>query len=81
MFYFLGRALPGLSKSCCKRDTSLALSFPDFSLCFHCRQKSFFFSAAYVMLIFGTQHFMKERRGYKLRAPLTLWSLGLALFR
>lgn len=33
------------------------------------------------MLIFGTQHFMKERRGYKLRAPLTLWSLGLALFR
>uniref|UniRef100_A0A8C3CVT4 Elongation of very long chain fatty acids protein n=1 Tax=Cairina moschata TaxID=8855 RepID=A0A8C3CVT4_CAIMO len=42
--------------------------------------KSFFFSAAYVMLIFGTQHFMKERRGYKLRAPLTLWSLGLALF-
>uniref|UniRef100_A0A8B9DJV0 Elongation of very long chain fatty acids protein n=1 Tax=Anser cygnoides TaxID=8845 RepID=A0A8B9DJV0_ANSCY len=42
--------------------------------------KSFFFAAAYVMLIFGTRHFMKERRGYKLRAPLTLWSLGLALF-
>ncbi|NXK50142.1 ELOV6 protein, partial [Chauna torquata] len=43
-------------------------------------QKSFFFGVVYLMLIFGTQRFMKERRGYKLRTPLVLWSLGLALF-
>ncbi|NXC14120.1 ELOV6 protein, partial [Corythaeola cristata] len=42
--------------------------------------KSFFLAAAYVILIFGIQHFMKERRGYELRSPLALWSLGLALF-
>ncbi|KAF1557477.1 Elongation of very long chain fatty acids protein 6, partial [Eudyptula albosignata] len=42
--------------------------------------KSLFFAVAYVILIFGIQHFMKERRGYKLQAPLTLWSLSLALF-
>ncbi|KAM9284734.1 very long chain fatty acid elongase 6-like [Morus bassanus] len=34
-----------------------------------------------MILIFGIQHFMKEWRGYKLRVPLTLWSLNLALFR
>ncbi|NXL91192.1 ELOV6 protein, partial [Alectura lathami] len=43
-------------------------------------QKSFFIALAYVVLIFGAQYFMKERRGYKLRKPLALWSLGLALF-
>ncbi|KAM9281993.1 very long chain fatty acid elongase 3 [Cariama cristata] len=42
--------------------------------------KSLFFAVAYVILVFGIQHFMKERRGYKLRVPLTLWSLSLALF-
>ncbi|NXI66953.1 ELOV6 protein, partial [Anseranas semipalmata] len=43
-------------------------------------QNAFFFSAAYVALIFGAQNFMKERRGYKLRTLLSLWSLGLAVF-
>ncbi|XP_015722251.1 elongation of very long chain fatty acids protein 3 [Coturnix japonica] len=43
-------------------------------------RKSFIFSVAYVVLIFGIQYLMKDRRGYKLRTPLALWSLGLALF-
>ncbi|NWI18136.1 ELOV6 protein, partial [Crypturellus soui] len=43
-------------------------------------QKSFSFSVAYLILIFGVQHVMKERTGYKLRTPLVLWSLSLALF-
>ncbi|NXI46567.1 ELOV6 protein, partial [Galbula dea] len=42
--------------------------------------KSIFFVVAYLILIFGIQHFMKERRGYQLRVPLVLWSLSLALF-
>ncbi|KFV03014.1 Elongation of very long chain fatty acids protein 6, partial [Tauraco erythrolophus] len=42
--------------------------------------KSLFVAVAYVILIFGIQHFMKERRGYELRFPLALWSFGLALF-
>ncbi|NXJ90683.1 ELOV6 protein, partial [Corythaixoides concolor] len=42
--------------------------------------KSFFLAAAYVILIFGIQHFMKERRGYELRSLLALWSFSLALF-
>ncbi|XP_009956227.1 PREDICTED: elongation of very long chain fatty acids protein 6-like [Leptosomus discolor] len=41
---------------------------------------SVYISVAYLILIFGIQHFMKERRGYQLRVPLTLWSLSLALF-
>ncbi|POI27034.1 hypothetical protein CIB84_009216 [Bambusicola thoracicus] len=41
---------------------------------------SFLFAVAYVILIFGGQYLMKEKRGYKLRMPLALWSLGLALF-
>ncbi|XP_025066345.1 elongation of very long chain fatty acids protein 3 isoform X1 [Alligator sinensis] len=43
-------------------------------------QKSFSFSLAYVLLIFGGQYVMKERRGYNLRMPLALWSFSLALF-
>ncbi|NXO48943.1 ELOV6 protein, partial [Aramus guarauna] len=42
--------------------------------------KSLFFGIAYLIVIFGIQHFMKERRAYNLRAPLTLWSFSLALF-
>ncbi|XP_054687880.1 elongation of very long chain fatty acids protein 3 [Grus americana] len=42
--------------------------------------KSFFVVMAYLIVIFGIQHFMKERRAYNLRAPLTLWSFSLALF-
>ncbi|KAM7102938.1 LOW QUALITY PROTEIN: very long chain fatty acid elongase 6-like [Ciconia maguari] len=42
--------------------------------------KSSFFAVVYVILIFGIQHSMKERRGYKPCTPLTLWSLSLALF-
>ncbi|XP_034632736.1 elongation of very long chain fatty acids protein 3 [Trachemys scripta elegans] len=43
-------------------------------------RKSFSFALAYVLLIFGGQHVMKQRRGYDLRKPLVLWSLSLALF-
>ncbi|NXI98889.1 ELOV6 protein, partial [Psophia crepitans] len=42
--------------------------------------RSLFLSVAYLIVTFGIQHFMKERRGYSLRIPLTLWSFGLALF-
>ncbi|NXR75587.1 ELOV6 protein, partial [Pycnonotus jocosus] len=43
-------------------------------------QKCFLFSAIYCVLIFGIQHFMKERRPFNLRAPLALWSFSLTLF-
>ncbi|NWZ43003.1 ELOV6 protein, partial [Brachypodius atriceps] len=43
-------------------------------------QKSFLFSAIYFILIFGIQHFMKERRPFNLRVPLILWSFSLTLF-
>ncbi|NXR94140.1 ELOV6 protein, partial [Hypocryptadius cinnamomeus] len=43
-------------------------------------QKSLIFSAIYLILIFGIQHFMKERRPFQLRGPLALWSFSLALF-
>uniref|UniRef100_K7GG00 Elongation of very long chain fatty acids protein n=1 Tax=Pelodiscus sinensis TaxID=13735 RepID=K7GG00_PELSI len=43
-------------------------------------RKSFSFAVAYVLLIFGGQRVMKQRRGYYLRTPLVLWSLSLALF-
>ncbi|NXE94751.1 ELOV6 protein, partial [Menura novaehollandiae] len=43
-------------------------------------QKSFIISSIYLILVFGIQHFMKERKPYHLRVPLTLWSLSLTLF-
>ncbi|NWT08802.1 ELOV6 protein, partial [Vireo altiloquus] len=43
-------------------------------------QKSFIISFIYLVLVFGIQHFMKERRPFSLRAPLTLWSFSLTLF-
>ncbi|NXI28422.1 ELOV6 protein, partial [Sterrhoptilus dennistouni] len=43
-------------------------------------QKSIIFSLIYLILIFGIQHFMKERRPFNLRAPLVLWSFSLTLF-
>uniref|UniRef100_A0A8C3UZS8 Elongation of very long chain fatty acids protein n=2 Tax=Catharus ustulatus TaxID=91951 RepID=A0A8C3UZS8_CATUS len=43
-------------------------------------QKTFIFSTIYLILIFGIQHFMKERRPFNLRAPLALWSFSLTLF-
>ncbi|NXX33719.1 ELOV6 protein, partial [Nicator chloris] len=43
-------------------------------------QKSFIFSVIYFILIFGIQHFMKERRPFNLRVPLALWSFSLTLF-
>ncbi|NWH37044.1 ELOV6 protein, partial [Chloropsis hardwickii] len=55
-------------------------SFPDYSLFSTCRQKSFIFSVIYLILIFGIQHFMKERRPFNLRTPLVLWSFSLTLF-
>ncbi|NWU33150.1 ELOV6 protein, partial [Hylia prasina] len=43
-------------------------------------QKSFIFAAIYLILVFGIQYLMKERRPFNLRAPLTLWSFSLTLF-
>ncbi|NWW08877.1 ELOV6 protein, partial [Oreocharis arfaki] len=43
-------------------------------------QKSFIISFIYLILVFGIQHFMKERRPFSLRVPLTLWSFSLTLF-
>ncbi|XP_014735322.1 PREDICTED: elongation of very long chain fatty acids protein 3 [Sturnus vulgaris] len=43
-------------------------------------QKSFIISIIYFILIFGIQHFMKERRAFNLRAPLVLWSFSLTVF-
>ncbi|NXS81110.1 ELOV6 protein, partial [Erpornis zantholeuca] len=43
-------------------------------------QRSFVISFIYLVLVFGIQHFMKERRPFSLRAPLTLWSFSLTLF-
>ncbi|NXH27675.1 ELOV6 protein, partial [Myiagra hebetior] len=43
-------------------------------------QKSFTIGFFYLILVFGIQHFMKERRPFSLRAPLTLWSFSLTLF-
>ncbi|NWR85538.1 ELOV6 protein, partial [Furnarius figulus] len=41
------------------------------------RHKSLIFAAVYLIVVFGIQHFMKERGAYHLRAPLTLWSFSL----
>ncbi|XP_018931717.1 elongation of very long chain fatty acids protein 6-like [Cyprinus carpio] len=41
---------------------------------------SFLFGAVYVVLVFGGQHFMKERQKLDLRRVLMLWSLSLAIF-
>ena len=45
------------------------------------RSKSFMFCGLYAALIFGGQHFMRERPKLNLRKPLVLWSLSLAIFR
>ncbi|KAK9539473.1 hypothetical protein VZT92_004577 [Zoarces viviparus] len=42
--------------------------------------KSFVFSTVYAALVFGGQHYMKPRPRMKLRRPLILWSLSLAVF-
>ncbi|NXU85242.1 ELOV6 protein, partial [Xiphorhynchus elegans] len=41
---------------------------------------SFIVGAVYLIVVFGIQHFMKERRAYNLRTPLTLWSFSLTVF-
>lgn len=41
---------------------------------------SFYFSLAYVVTIFGLQHWMKERKPYSLRGPLIVWNTLLAIF-
>ncbi|NXG05239.1 ELOV6 protein, partial [Sakesphorus luctuosus] len=41
--------------------------------------KSLIIGAIYLIVVFGIQHFMKERRAYHLRAPLALWSFSLTL--
>lgn len=46
-----------------------------------CRTKSFIFSGLYAAIVFGGQHFMRERQRLNLRRPLVLWSLSLAIFR
>ncbi|NXX75281.1 ELOV6 protein, partial [Urocolius indicus] len=37
-----------------------------------------FFAVVYMIVIFGIQRYMKQREGFSLRAPLALWSFGLA---
>ncbi|XP_010868513.1 elongation of very long chain fatty acids protein 6 isoform X1 [Esox lucius] len=43
-------------------------------------RKAFLFCGLYAALVFGGQHFMKERPKLQLRRPLVLWSLSLAIF-
>lgn len=45
------------------------------------RSKAFMFCGLYAALVFGGQHFMRERPKLNLRRPLMLWSLSLAVFR
>ncbi|KAJ4936053.1 hypothetical protein JOQ06_017577 [Pogonophryne albipinna] len=42
--------------------------------------KAFMFCGLYAALVFGGQHFMRERPKLNLRRPLVLWSLSLAIF-
>ncbi|CAK6976657.1 elongation of very long chain fatty acids protein 6-like [Scomber scombrus] len=42
--------------------------------------KSFMFCGLYAALVFGGQHYMRERPKLNLRRPLVLWSLSLAIF-
>ncbi|XP_032358141.1 elongation of very long chain fatty acids protein 6 [Etheostoma spectabile] len=42
--------------------------------------KAFMFCGLYAVLVFGGQHFMRERPKLNLRRPLVLWSLSLAIF-
>uniref|UniRef100_G3NJN4 Elongation of very long chain fatty acids protein 6 n=1 Tax=Gasterosteus aculeatus TaxID=69293 RepID=G3NJN4_GASAC len=42
--------------------------------------KAFMFCGLYAALVFGGQHFMRERPKLNLRRPLMLWSLSLAVF-
>ncbi|CAH1272720.1 ELOVL6 [Branchiostoma lanceolatum] len=37
-------------------------------------------SAAYVLLVFGGRRLMRAREPFRLRLPLVLWNLGMALF-
>ncbi|XP_076007745.1 very long chain fatty acid elongase 6-like [Genypterus blacodes] len=42
--------------------------------------KSFMFCGLYAALVFGGQHYMRERPKLNLRRPMVLWSLSLAIF-
>jgi len=41
---------------------------------------SLIYAAFYVVIVFGTQHLMKNRQRFELKLPLTLWNVGLAGF-
>jgi elongation of very long chain fatty acids protein 6 len=41
---------------------------------------SVWFSAIYILLIFGGQHYMKDRQAFNLRLPLITWNIMLAVF-
>ncbi|XP_063048249.1 very long chain fatty acid elongase 6-like [Engraulis encrasicolus] len=41
---------------------------------------AFVFCGLYAALVFGGQHFMKDRQKLDLRRPMILWSLSLAIF-
>lgn len=43
-------------------------------------QLSVYFSLAYVIIIFGLQAFMQNRKPFQLRIPLAIWSATLAIF-
>ncbi|XP_023784992.1 elongation of very long chain fatty acids protein 6-like [Cyanistes caeruleus] len=78
IFCFLVRILSGATEVWLK--VGQFGPFPDCSLFSTCRQKSFIFAVIYFIVIFGIQHFMKERRPFNLRTPLILWSFSLSLF-
>ncbi len=42
---------------------------------------SFVFSTVYIILVFGGQRFMKDRKPFDLRRELCMWSTGLSIFR
>ncbi len=42
---------------------------------------SFIFSAIYIVLVFGGQKIMKDRKPFDLRRELCMWSTGLSVFR
>lgn len=46
----------------------------------HNWHQSFYWSALYLVLVFGCQSYMKNRPPFNLRYPLVLWNLFLALF-
>uniref|UniRef100_A0AAQ4RIW1 Elongation of very long chain fatty acids protein n=1 Tax=Gasterosteus aculeatus aculeatus TaxID=481459 RepID=A0AAQ4RIW1_GASAC len=67
-----------------KQEGFCASAFPSAESSSRCSSlrgsKAFMFCGLYAALVFGGQHFMRERPKLNLRRPLMLWSLSLAVF-